>query len=103
MVVVKMVDSTLLGTNFVFGFGMGYALGYFVKKAVKIFLGILALYVMSLFYLAEKGVIIIDQAKLNQLANEATNKILETFYTFGYATANALGVVGGFVLGFSKG
>ena len=98
-----MVDYTLVGANFVYGFGIGYALGYFVKKAIKIFMGILALYVMSLFYLAEKGVIIVDTEKLNQVIGEATNRVIETFYTFGYAAANSLGVVSGFALGFSKG
>jgi len=98
-----MVDATLIGANFVYGFGIGYALGYFVKKAIKIFMGLLALYVMSLFYLAEKGIIIVDAEKLNQLIGEATNKILESFYTVGYAAANSLGVVSGFALGFSRG
>lgn len=98
-----MIDMSVAGANFVYGAAMGYALGYFVKKAMKVFLGLLAIYVMSLFYLAEKGVIIIDQQKLSQLVNEATNRVLESFYTFGYAASNALGVVGGFMLGFSRG
>lgn len=98
-----MVDVTVAGANLVYGFGIGYALGYFVKKAIKIFVTILGLYVMSLFYLAEKGVIIVDQARLMEVINETTRRIMETFYTFGYAAANALGVVGGFMLGFSRG
>ena len=88
-----------LGTS-QYSLGIGFIVGFAFKKLLKLALFIGGLYVASLYYLAQKGIITIDPQKLQQLAQEATNTVLHYAFSTGYAIANFAGATVGFLIGW---
>ncbi|ASJ00146.1 FUN14 domain-containing protein [Thermococcus gorgonarius] len=81
----------------------GFITGYALKKFMKIVMTIIGAYILSLFWLQQKGVITINTQKLFNLAESATSQ------TVGLAQ-KAVGLlpgtgafIAGFYLGFQKG
>ncbi|WP_054839862.1 FUN14 domain-containing protein [Thermococcus sp. JCM 11816] len=88
-----------LGVGAIVGFVTGYAL----KKFVKIVMTLIGAYLLSLFWLQQKGVITINTDKLFNLSENVTQQVLGL-------GQKALGIlpgtgafVAGFYLGFKKG
>ncbi|RLI75236.1 hypothetical protein DRP04_13695, partial [Archaeoglobales archaeon] len=59
-------------TQFGFGGGAGFVLGYALKKIFKVFLVLLGLYFLSLLYLARVGYIDVNYDKLSDFGNFLT-------------------------------
>jgi len=91
-------------TNLIIQFGIGglagYALGYALKKVFKLFLILLGLYIASLIYLANIGVIKIYYEKLLQTFNvsQIISSLSETSLNVPIA-----GFFIGFLIGLKKG
>ncbi|NJE25378.1 hypothetical protein K1720_05135 [Thermococcus argininiproducens] len=82
---------------------VGFITGYALKKFIKIVLTLIGAYILSLFWLQQKGVISINTDALFNLAESATTSTLTL-------AERAIGIlpgtgafVAGFYLGFRKG
>jgi len=92
--------STFIFGSSLYSGGTGLLLGYITKKIVKLLLVIGGLYLASLYWLADKGVITIDQTKLHSLVENTTKEVINYAMTTGYVLANLGGAAIGFVIGW---
>jgi len=81
----------------------GFIIGYALKKFMKLVVTIIGAYVLSLFWLQQKGVITINTDKLFNLTGDVTQQVISL-------GEKAIGIlpgtgafVAGFYLGFHKG
>ncbi|AJC71211.1 MAG: hypothetical protein J7K48_02075 [Thermococcus sp.] len=81
----------------------GFILGYALKKFMKLVVTIIGAYVLSLFWLQQKGVITINTDKLFNLTGDVTQQVIGL-------GEKAIGIlpgtgafIAGFYLGFHKG
>ncbi|NJE42671.1 FUN14 domain-containing protein [Thermococcus sp. GR6] len=81
----------------------GFLTGFAVKKVMKLAMALIGAYLLSLFWLQQKGVITINTDKLFNLTGDLTAQIASL-------GQKALGIlpgtgafIAGFYLGFSKG
>jgi len=88
------------------GFIGGFIIGWGAKIALKIVAALLALYILSLLYLAKLGVITVNRDALLGLLGVMEN----SFVSFGSQVVGLLhsislgtGFVAGFIIGFKKG
>ncbi|NJE30588.1 hypothetical protein E3E38_05940 [Thermococcus sp. 18S1] len=88
-----------IGVGAVVGFVTGFAL----KKLMKLALAIIGAYMLSLFWLEQKGVIIIDKDRLFNLAGEWSHEILTLGEKVMGILPGTAAFMGGFYLGFRKG
>ncbi|ANF22867.1 FUN14 domain-containing protein [Thermococcus piezophilus] len=81
----------------------GFLTGFALKKVMKLAMALLGAYMLSLFWLQQKGVITINTDKLFNLAGDLTTQIA----TLGQKVLGILpgtsAFVAGFYLGFHKG
>lgn len=88
-----------LGVGGIVGFVTGYAL----KKFMKIAMAIIGVYILSLFWLQQKGVIMINTDRLFNLANNVTFQIVSLGQKVVGILPGTGAFVAGFYLGFQKG
>ena len=88
------------------GFIGGFIIGWGVKVALKIVVALLALYILSLLYLAKLGVITINRDALLGLLGVMESSLV----SFGgqivgliHSISLGAGFVAGFIMGFKKG
>ncbi|XRO74598.1 FUN14 domain-containing protein [Methanocaldococcus sp. 28A] len=91
-----------IGSGFIIGFVVGWA----AKKAIKVVVFLIGVYILSLLYLAKIGVISINKeafsALLGNLENSILvfgNKLIGLIHSFSFGTSFLVG----FGLGFKKG
>ncbi|ASA76979.1 MULTISPECIES: FUN14 domain-containing protein [Thermococcus] len=82
---------------------VGFVTGYAVKKVMKLALALIGAYLVSLLWLEQKGVLIIDKDKLFNLAGEWTHEILTLGEKVMALLPGTAAFLGGFALGFHKG
>ncbi len=82
---------------------VGFITGFALKKLVKLAMALIGAYILSLFWLQQKGVITVNTDKLFNLAGSVTSQIT----TLGEKVIGLLpgtgAFVAGFYLGFHKG
>ncbi|ASJ02264.1 hypothetical protein A3L09_02790 [Thermococcus profundus] len=88
-----------LGVGGIAGFVTGYAL----KKFMKIVMTIIGAYVLSLFWLQQKGVITINTDKLFNLTGNVTSQVVSLGQKVMGILPGTGAFIGGFYLGFQKG
>ncbi|ASJ11870.1 MULTISPECIES: FUN14 domain-containing protein [Thermococcus] len=82
---------------------VGFVTGYALKKLMKLALALIGAYVLSLFWLQQKGVITVNQDRLFNLASGWTSEIIGlSDKVLGILPGTGAFVVG-FYLGFQKG
>ena len=79
-------------TQFGFGGGAGFVLGYALKKVLKAFFVLLGLYLASLVYLDSKGYIDLDYSRM-----------VEAFQNLDFSALSFNIPLAGFALGFAVG
>ncbi|WP_297491049.1 FUN14 domain-containing protein [Thermococcus sp.] len=87
------------------GFGgiAGFVTGYALKKFMKIVLTILGAYILSLFWLQQKGVLTINTEKLFNLTGSAASQVVGLAQKAIGILPGTTAFVAGFYLGFQKG
>ncbi|WP_048811347.1 FUN14 domain-containing protein [Thermococcus gammatolerans] len=88
-----------LGVGGITGFITGYAL----KKFMKIVMTIIGAYILSLFWLQQKGVITINTEKLFNLTGSVTSQVVSLGQKALGLLPGTGAFVAGFYLGFQKG
>ncbi|NJF25352.1 FUN14 domain-containing protein [Thermococcus sp. Bubb.Bath] len=88
-----------LGVGAVTGFITGYAL----KKFIKIVTAIIGAYILSLFWLQQKGVISINTDKLFNLSGSVTQQVVSLGQKVVGILPGTTAFVAGFYFGFQKG
>jgi uncharacterized membrane protein (Fun14 family) len=88
-----------LGIGAVTGFITGYAL----KKFIKIVTAIIGAYILSLFWLQQKGVISINTNKLFNISGSVTQQVVGLGQKVVGILPGTTAFVAGFYLGFQKG
>jgi len=82
---------------------VGFITGYALKKFLKIVATLIGAYILSLFWLQQKGVITINTERLFNLTGSVTQQVL----TLGQKVIGILpgtgAFVAGFYIGFKKG
>ncbi|MDV3103100.1 FUN14 domain-containing protein [Thermococcus waiotapuensis] len=81
----------------------GFITGYALKKFMKIVMTIIGAYILSLFWLQQKGVITIDTQKLFNLAESATSQTVSLVQKAVGLLPGTGAFIAGFYLGFQKG
>lgn len=79
-------------TQFGFGGGAGFVLGYALKKVLKVFFVLLGLYLASLVYLDNRGYIDLNY-----------NKMVEALQNLDFSAMSFNVPLAGFALGFAVG
>ena len=82
---------------------VGFITGYALKKFIKIVLTLVGVYLLSLFWLQQKGVITINTNALFNLAESATTSTLTLADKVVGILPGTGAFVAGFYLGFRKG
>ncbi|HDD31751.1 MAG TPA: hypothetical protein ENF72_03935 [Thermococcus litoralis] len=82
---------------------VGFITGYALKKFIKIVLTLIGVYLLSLFWLQQKGVITINTDALFNLAESATTSTLTLADKVVGILPGTGAFVAGFYLGFRKG
>lgn len=82
-----------------FGAGIGFLLGFTIKRALKIMLFFVGLYLLSLLWLADNGVIILNVTAMEKLITQS----LESFTAFSRMAFKALAFMSSFAVGFALG
>ncbi|WP_297535399.1 FUN14 domain-containing protein [Thermococcus sp.] len=82
---------------------VGFITGYALKKLLKIAIAIIGAYVLSLFYLQEKGVITINTEKLFNLTGNLSQQVVGLGQKVLGILPGTSAFVAGFYLGFRKG
>ena len=85
------------------GAAVGFITGYALKKFIKIVLTLVGVYLLSLFWLQQKGVITINTDALFNLAESATTSTLTLADKVVGILPGTGAFVAGFYLGFRKG
>ncbi len=96
------LDSVLMieaGKELGFGAGIGFLVGFTLKRALRIFAFILGLYVLSLLWLADNGVITVNWEQAESLLSGAMGSINTLVRT----AVQALSFLGSFAVGFAIG
>ncbi|NJE54859.1 FUN14 domain-containing protein [Thermococcus sp. 21S9] len=82
---------------------VGFITGYALKKLMKLAIAIIGAYVLSLFYLQQKGVITINTDKLFNLTGSLTQQVVSLSQKVVGILPGTSAFVAGFYLGFKKG
>jgi uncharacterized membrane protein (Fun14 family) len=82
---------------------VGFVTGYALKKLMKLAMAIIGVYLLSLFYLQQKGVIEINQEKLFNLASGWSQQLLSLSDKVLGILPGTSAFVAGFYIGFKKG
>lgn len=82
-----------------FGGALGFLLGFTLKRVFKMFLLLAGLYVLSLIWLADKGVILVKWQEVEGFASG----LFTSFSSFARGIVGTLPFGGGFALGFAIG
>ncbi|AEH24613.1 FUN14 domain-containing protein [Pyrococcus yayanosii] len=82
---------------------VGFIIGYALKKIMKIVLALIGVYLLSLFWLQQKGVITINTDKLFNLVEGATETTLSLGQKVLGILPGSAAFLAGFYLGFKKG
>ncbi|WP_048148497.1 FUN14 domain-containing protein [Palaeococcus ferrophilus] len=82
---------------------VGFITGYALKKFIQIVLALIGAYVLSLFWLQQKGVISINTDALFNLTQEAAGKALSLSDKVLAILPGGGAFIAGFYLGFHKG
>lgn len=82
---------------------VGFVTGYALKKLMKLAMALIGAYVLSLFYLQQKGVITINTDKLFNLTNNITQQVVNVSQKVLGILPGTSAFVAGFYLGFKKG
>ncbi|AIU69803.1 hypothetical protein TEU_05335 [Thermococcus eurythermalis] len=82
---------------------VGFITGYALKKFMKLVIAIIGAYIVSLFYLQQKGVITINTDKLFNLAGDVTQQVTSLGQKVLGILPGTSAFVAGFYLGFKKG
>ncbi|MBP1911922.1 putative membrane protein (Fun14 family) [Thermococcus stetteri] len=102
MVSVEFNTGAIFGDIGVWG-AVGFITGYALKKLVKIVLTLIGAYLLSLFWLQQKGVITINTSKLFNLSENVTQQVLGLGQKVLGILPGTGAFVAGFYLGFKKG
>ncbi|WP_456422209.1 FUN14 domain-containing protein [Thermococcus sp.] len=82
---------------------VGFVTGYALKKLMKLAMAIIGAYVLSLFYLQQKGVITINTDKLFNLTGNLTQQVISLGQKVMGILPGTSAFVAGFYIGFKKG
>ena len=82
---------------------VGFVTGYALKKLMKLAMAIIGAYVLSLFYLQQKGVITINTDKLFNLTGSITQQVVNLSQKVVGILPGTGAFVAGFYIGFKKG
>ncbi|WP_297509397.1 FUN14 domain-containing protein [Thermococcus sp.] len=82
---------------------VGFITGYALKKLLKLTMALIGAYILSLFYLQQKGVITINTDKLFNLANNITQQVMGLGQKVLGILPGTGSFVAGFYIGFKKG
>ena len=82
---------------------VGFVTGYALKKLMKLAMAIIGAYVLSLFYLQQKGVITISTDKLFNLTGNLTQQVISLGQKVMGILPGTSAFVAGFYIGFKKG
>ncbi|WP_297515055.1 FUN14 domain-containing protein [Thermococcus sp.] len=82
---------------------VGFITGYALKKLMKLAMAIIGAYVLSLFYLQQKGVITINTDKLFNLTGSITQQVVSLSQKVVGILPGTSAFVAGFYIGFKKG
>ncbi|AFK22745.1 FUN14 domain-containing protein [Pyrococcus sp. ST04] len=99
------MDLNIAGITGDVGVGavVGFIVGYALKKLMKIVIALIGAYVLSLFWLQQKGVITINTDALFNLTKQATTATLSLADKVMGILPGSAAFVAGFYLGFKKG
>ena len=96
------VVSTLL-MEVGFPAGLGFIIGYTLKKIAKIALAIFGIFLLALYYLQMKGIVTINTDKLTGSLKNITTSGLQQFGTLLDFMISGILPAGSFVAGFALG
>jgi uncharacterized membrane protein (Fun14 family) len=82
---------------------VGFVTGYALKKLMKLAMAIVGAYILSLFYLQQKGVITINTDKLFNLTGSLTQQVVSLSQKVVGILPGTSAFVAGFYIGFKKG
>ncbi|HII61844.1 FUN14 domain-containing protein [Pyrococcus horikoshii] len=82
---------------------IGFITGYALKKFLKIVAALIGVYILSLFWLQQKGVIKINTEALFNLAKSATQQTIGLADKVIGILPGSAAFIAGFYLGFRKG
>lgn len=82
---------------------VGFITGYALKKLLKLAMALIGAYILSLFYLQQKGVITINTDKLFNLTNNITQQVMGLGQKVLGILPGTGSFVAGFYIGFKKG
>jgi len=82
---------------------IGLVTGYALKKLLKLAMALIGAYVLSLFYLQQKGVITINTDKLFNLTGNLTQQVIGLGQKVAGILPGTGAFVAGFYIGFKKG
>jgi uncharacterized membrane protein (Fun14 family) len=82
---------------------VGFITGYALKKLLKLAMALIGAYILSLFYLQQKGVITINTDKLFNLTNNLAQQVMGIGQKVLGILPGTGAFVGGFYIGFKKG
>ncbi|WP_297063699.1 FUN14 domain-containing protein [Thermococcus sp.] len=82
---------------------VGFVTGYAFKKLMKLAMALIGAYILSLFYLQQKGVITINTDKLFNLTNNIAQQVVSAGQKVLGILPGTSAFVAGFYLGFKKG
>ncbi len=82
-----------------FGGALGFLVGFTLKRVFKIMAFLLGLYVLSLLWLADNGVIVVKWGEISKFANS----FFSSFESFAKNTVRTLSFGGSFAVGFAIG
>ncbi|AEC52708.1 hypothetical protein PNA2_1793 [Pyrococcus sp. NA2] len=99
------MDFNMFGITGDVGIGaiVGFITGYALKKFIKIVMALIGAYILSLFWLQQKGVITINTDALFNLAKSATEQTLSLADKVIGILPGSAAFIAGFYLGFKKG
>ncbi len=82
-----------------FGGAMGFILGFTLKRIFKFLTLLIGLYILSLIWLADKGIITVNWSGVEL----AVREIFSSFENFARASVRAVAFSGSFIVGFTIG
>jgi len=82
-----------------FGAGIGFLLGFTIKRAFKVLIFFVGLYILSLIWLADNGLITVQWNEMNTFLS----RTFESFASFAKTALKALSFLSSFAVGFAVG
>lgn len=82
---------------------VGFVTGYALKKLLKLAMALIGAYLLSLFYLQQKGVITINTDKLFNLTGSLTQQVMGLGQKIVGILPGTGAFAAGFYIGFKKG